>query len=245
MKKFGWLGKFDVGSQDVDPDSEYARIFIEHKELLATKWKNYFSIYDSVFLKHSNGFVENGSERPVKFLEIGVDRGGSLQIWRKYFGPNATIFGVDINPECANLDNENFQVRIGSQADKCFLQQVVKEMGGVDLVVDDGSHKAKHLRKTFDIIFPLLSEGGVYLIEDVHASYHFMYGGGFRRSGSIVQVMKSMVDGLNKDFFKRPIARRVRLAHSEIHSIKFFESIIVIEKLTREKNFIIRSGSLK
>jgi len=50
-------------------------------------------------------------------LEIGVSFGGSLEMWREYFGPEATIFGIDIDPECANRFARPNQVRIGSQDD--------------------------------------------------------------------------------------------------------------------------------
>jgi hypothetical protein len=83
--------------------------------------------------------------RKTRFLEIGVNKGGSLQLWRKYFGDDAIIFGININPDCEKLNGLAGQVRIGSQIDRPFLESVIKEMGGVDIVLDDGSHHMQHI----------------------------------------------------------------------------------------------------
>jgi hypothetical protein len=104
-------------------------------------------------------------------LEIGVWKGGSLDMWRKFFGPDATLFGVDINSDCARFDGKSASVRIGSQDDPEFLRGVVKEMGKVDIVLDDGSHIASHQRASFEALFPLLSEGGLYIAPKASGSF--------------------------------------------------------------------------
>ena len=104
-------------------------------------------------------------------LEIGVFMGGSLALWRKFLGPDAVIFGIDINPSCIAFDGQFACVRIGSQDDPQFLRSIVAEMGGIDVVLDDGSHIASHQRASFDLLFPLLSDGGHYIVEDMHTAY--------------------------------------------------------------------------
>ena len=96
------------------------------------KWHHYLPIYEKYFSPYR--------DVAPKFLEIGVSKGGSLALWRKYFGSKATIFGIDRDLACQALDGENGQVRIGSQDDPDFLKNVVSEMGGVDIILDDGSH---------------------------------------------------------------------------------------------------------
>lgn len=54
-------------------------------------------------------------------------------------------------------------MRIGSQADKDFLGAVVKEMGGIDVVLDDGSHQMLHIIKSLSYLFPHLNDGGIYI----------------------------------------------------------------------------------
>src|SRR5689334_8948805 len=126
--------------------ADMAEIFYSHEGRLAHKWAHYHDIYD----RHLARFRDTG----VRFLEIGVSHGGSLQIWRKYLGANATIFGIDIDPRCAVVDDApSINVRIGSQTDASLLRSVVAEMGGVDAIVDDGSHYVSHQRASFELLF--------------------------------------------------------------------------------------------
>ena len=61
------------------------------------KWTHYFPIYE----KH----LKDWRNRTLTFLEIGVAKGGSLQMWKRYFGPMATIVGIDINPHCKEVED--------------------------------------------------------------------------------------------------------------------------------------------
>ena len=239
-----WLSKFSDSSKTPVMPGKFADLFADHRGRVAHKWIHYFAIYDQLFRRIVDGFeLPDGSKRPLHFLEIGVDQGGSLEIWREYFGPDAVIFGVDINPDCKIDDRDDLQVRIGSQSDPVFMKSVVREMGGVDVIVDDGSHVAKDQRSSFDTLFPLLSERGLYVIEDTHTAYHLYWGGGYRRTGTVIEVAKGMVDGLHRAYFRVPLGRRARLASSNIASIQFFDSIIAIDKQIRQPTEIRRSGT--
>lgn len=163
-------------------------------------------------------------------------------MWRDFFGHQAVIFGIDIDPASANISGKNLHVRIGSQADKSFLHSVVQEMGGVDIVLDDGSHRASDQRATFDALFPLVSSGGMYVIEDVHTSYLWSWGGGLRRPGTIVQVAKAMVDGLHKWYFRAPVGARAKMATTQIRCIQFYDSVIAIEKWHIDRPKALRAG---
>lgn len=159
-----------------------AEIFFANQGRTVHKWLHYLAIYNSLL----GPYVGSA----VRMLEIGVYKGGSLALWRKFLGDKATLFGVDIDPSCARYDGERGSVRIGSQDDPEFLAQVVAEMGGVDIVLDDGSHVASHQRVSFETLFPLLSEGGLYLIEDMHTAYWPSYEGGLGKPGTAVEFLK-------------------------------------------------------
>ena len=79
------------------------------------KWSHYFPVYEAALGKYVGG--------PVKLLEIGVQMGGSLRMWRRYFGDQSVVVGIDIDPRCAEHDDpaNGVNVRIGSQADPAFL----------------------------------------------------------------------------------------------------------------------------
>lgn len=96
--------------------------------------------------------------RPIEFLEIGVAQGANLQLWRKYLGAEARIFCIDVVPEFAKFNGLSRQVRIGSQDDPIFLPETVREMEGIDLVPDDGSHRMEHIQASLNVLFPLLSD---------------------------------------------------------------------------------------
>ncbi|MGH6912055.1 MAG: class I SAM-dependent methyltransferase, partial [Phenylobacterium sp.] len=165
-------------------------------------------------------------------LEIGVSQGGSLGMWRSYFGPEATIFGVDVDPACAERFDPPNQVRIGSQDDPAFLRSVVSEMGGLDIVLDDGSHVAPHQETSFRTLFPLLATGGLYIIEDTHTAYWPTYDGGYRRRGTAIELAKVLIDDMHAFYHGRP---EVLASRSEVGAVLIFDSIIVIEKVDRPR----------
>jgi hypothetical protein len=105
-------------------------------------------------------------------LEIGVAGGASLRTFRDFF-PNAKIFGLDIYPESI-LSEPRIQVVIGNSSDtEPFLK--IKELNGnknFDVIVDDGSHNMNDQIKSFEILWPMLSENGLYIIEDVNDEEH-------------------------------------------------------------------------
>ena len=222
---------------------ELAGIFFRADGRLMHKWMHYFAAYEREFAPFREGFpLPDGSRRPLRLLEIGVFHGGSLQLWRTYFGPQASIWGVDIDPRCATVDDGDVHVRIGSQADPGFLTSVVAEMGGVDIVIDDGSHHAKHQRAAFEALFPLLSDGGLYFVEDVHTAYWFAKGGGYRRPGTFIEVAKHLVDGMHAWYYRRRPHRVARTASTTISRLTFYDSIVVVEKRLHGEPMVVKAG---
>lgn len=198
---------------------------------LFVKWWHYFEIYDNLLGKIAEESRESTSGEPLKILEIGVFKGGSLQLWREYFGPRAVIFGIDVDENCATLGVSEAEIRIGSQSDPSFLAQVVQEMGGLDIVIDDGSHISSDVIFSLGFLFPYLSDGGHYIVEDLHTSYWPKWGGGLRRKTSSIEALKSVIDMLHHPyFFARPRKRRLRIDEQSIESIHFHDSVAVLRK---------------
>ena len=104
----------------------------------------YLDIYEK-FFKHKREAVKN-------FVEIGVLNGASLRTWKDYF-PNANIFGIDIDPECKNLEEDRIKIFIGDQNDDDFLKTIKTEIPQIDILIDDGSHITRHQIKTFNYLF--------------------------------------------------------------------------------------------
>lgn len=124
------------------------------------KWRHYFDIYHRYFKK----FIG----REVRVLEIGIYSGGSLDMWRNYFGAGCQIFGVDVQPACKAYEGGNVKVFIGDQADRAFWKTFRDEVGQLDIIIDDGGHTPQQQIVTLEETLPLLRAGGIYLCEDVH-----------------------------------------------------------------------------
>lgn len=219
---------------DEDLGTTLGQMFDQHDGRLCNKWVHYLPIYDRV--------LSDRRGTGVRLLELGVQEGGSLDLWRRFLGPDAVIHGLDVDPACGRLSTDDLPVHIGSQADRAVLALVVTAMGGVDVVIDDGSHVARHQRQSFDALWPSLPDGGLYIIEDTHTSYWLRHGGGFLRPGTAIQVAKSLVDGMHRWYHRAPLRSRARMARDEVGSVTFYDSIIVIEKQRRTRPAVTFRG---
>lgn len=122
------------------------------------------------YLKRYNYHFYPIRENVRKVLEIGVDRGESLAIWKEYF-PNAEIHGLDINPDCKIYNEDRIKIKIGDQSDTEFLEKFGNENKFFDIIIDDGSHMHDHIIKSYTSLFPYLNNGGYYVVEDVVNNY--------------------------------------------------------------------------
>ncbi len=211
----------------------FVDLFYAHHGNKTSKWTNYLEIYERFFSAFRH--------RPCRILEIGVQNGGSLALYQKYFPLATRIVGVDLDPRCANLGGGNIFVEIGSQADADFLQTVCEKHGPFDLVVDDGSHIFSHQRTSFETIFPRMSPEGVYLAEDLHTSYAPSFGGGLDVSESFISYCKSLCDQVNAAFFPNLQDRKAWLA-DHLFGVSFFDSMVVIERRPKQAPYSITQG---
>src|SRR6266404_8277156 len=111
--------------------------------------------------------------KEVKLLEIGVHKGGSLQLWRDYFRLGV-IAGIDIDLPEHFVPGERIEVFEGSQSDKRFLSEVANKTApkGFDIIIDDASHIGALTKTAFWHLFANhLKPGGLYAIEDWGTGY--------------------------------------------------------------------------
>ncbi len=164
--------------------------FLTHQGRVVHKWTHYFPAYERHFSRYVN--------RPVVFWEIGVAEGGSLQLWKRYFGPYAQIVGLDILDK-STFEEEQIAIRVGDQSDPAVLQDLLDEFGAPDVVLDDGSHVMSHVETTFRYLYPRMARDGVYMVEDLHTAYWPEFGGGLRAPTSFIEIAKDLIDALNAD----------------------------------------------
>ncbi len=226
-----------------DAENTLERLALGHARQPFTKSWHYLDFYHQRIGKLAEESRLNTRDQPLRVLEIGVWRGGSLQLWRDYFGDNATIFGIDIEEACRELPGIGCEIRIGSQTDAAFLNRVVDEMGGVDIVIDDGSHICADVVTSFQALWPRLSEGGSYFVEDLHTSYWPQWRGGLRRPGSSIEFFKDLADVVNGDYFRGSPFRRDQLDQAgHVSSIEFADSLVLVRKRLRGSAHIFYGG---
>ena len=205
------------------------------------KWMHYFDIYH----RHFSRFRD--AEPTV--LEFGVNHGGSLQMWKQYFGTGARIYGVDINPKCKLVEEEGIEVFIGDQQDRHFLRELAASIGPIQVLIDDGGHKMRQQITTFEEVYPSVSVPGVYLVEDLHTSYWRKWGGGIRRRGSFIEYSKRLIDQLHAWHIYRKrtgwhIGSRISVDDftRSAYSMTYYDSVLVVEKRKIEKPDVRRTG---
>jgi Methyltransferase domain len=213
------------------------RYFERNDGHLIDKWMHYFGIYE----RHFDPFRRSGA----RLLEIGISHGGSLQMWRSYLGRRATIVGVDIEPRVASLAEPGIDIHVGSQSDPEFLRGLIDRYGGFDIVIDDGSHWFADQRVSFDVLWPAVSEGGVYLVEDVHTSYLASYEGGRGVPQTFVASVKDRIDDLHGFWIdgQEPVASASASASgpavngwtTTIAGIHVYDSVVVFDKATHDR----------
>lgn len=175
------------------------------------KHSTYFDVYDYLFSSYVG--------KTITFLEIGVLNGGSLFMWREFFGPQARIIGVDLNPEVVVWRDYGFEIYIGSQNDPKFWETLVTQLGPIDIVLDDGGHTFLQQITTVDCLLNAIVPNGLIVIEDTHTSYMKEFAPKFK--STFMDYAFSIIHGINYRhggfgaFYEK-----------NIYSVQFFESIV-------------------
>lgn len=167
--------------------------------------------------------------RRFKMLEIGVLAGASVRMWEEFF-PLAEIHGIDIDPACSAHSVGRVTVSIVDQGNKADMQAFSDRENGFELVVDDGGHRMHQQILGFEVLFPTLLPGGMYIVEDTHTSYVGPYGGGGRMT--TVKYLQALTDKMNtgeesEGVFASPVAA------SDIESVEFLKGIVLVRKKQR------------
>ncbi len=175
------------------------------------KHNTYFQVYDFLFEKFIN--------KKIVFVEIGVLAGGSLFMWRNFFGKKARIIGVDMNPEAKKWEKHGFEIYIGSQSDEIFWKNFKRKVGRIDIVLDDGGHTYDQQITTVEMLLDNINDGGVIVVEDTHTSYMEGFG---KKKYSFINYTKKIMDRINYRFSKFSSKKSER----RVWSIFSFESIV-------------------
>ena len=177
------------------------QLYTEHTGKVSDKWSLYLTEYDRLFNDYR--------DKPVCLLEIGIQNGGSLEIWSKYFSNTTALIGCDINPDCSRLsyDDTRINVIIGDANAPEVIDRVHQLAPLFDIIIDDGSHLSSDIVKSFALYFPRVVEGGVFVAEDLHCSYWDEFEGGLFDPYSSISFFKRLADVINHEHWGVPKAR--------------------------------------
>lgn len=221
-----------------------AQIHKEHNGYVSDKWELYLDEYDRIFQKYRDS--------PIRLLEIGIQNGGSLEIWEKYFSMAQKIVGCDINTKCNNLTYRNPKIKyiIGNANEAEVSKKIFNESKYYDIIIDDGSHVSNDIIVSFTKYFPLVGDNGVYVIEDLHCSYWTQLQGGIFEPFSSISFLKLLADIINYEHWGISKKRSDVLSEicskygcdiddktlSLIHSVEFVNSMCIITKRAAVNN---------
>lgn len=221
-------------------------LYAEHKGKVSDKWAICLETYDRIFSALR--------DQSINLLEIGIQNGGSLEIWAKYFARGSRILGCDINTECAQLEFSDPGIRLvigDANADET-QSRICAGMSQFDIIIDDGSHRSMDIIRSFFRYFPLLKTGGIYVAEDLHCSYWKDHGGGIFNPLSAIEVFKLLIDATNHEHWGLSRSRFAYLNHvmskydcsmdeeelACVHSVEFVNSMCLIRKDTPQRNVL-------
>ncbi len=221
-------------------------LIAKHQGKVIDRWSSYITKYESLFAHKQN---DN-----VKFCEIGILNGGSLELWNAYF-PNAEIIlGCDINPDIQKLTYQSPKIKTicgdinGDDTIKAFDKLTDKW----DIIIDDGSHRSGDIIKAFANYFPRLKDDGLYVIEDLHCSYRSEFQGGLYNKFGAIEFLKKLADTINFEHWEISINRTDYLDNifneygctinedlfSQIFSVEFANSLCIIRKCKPDGNIL-------
>ncbi|WP_210385617.1 glycosyltransferase [Brucella anthropi] len=226
-------------------EKKYLReLYNEHTGKVSDKWSIYLDVYHNIFHSYRN--------RDVKLLEIGIQNGGSLEIWSRYFAEGEIFIGCDINESCRNLDftDDRIQLVVGDANMDTTYQAITALSESFDIVIDDGSHKSSDIVKSFSLYFKHVVDGGIYIVEDLHCSYWGNFEGGLFHPYSSMSFFKSLVDIVNHEHWGIEKSRKSLVedferqygvnidedALASIHLIEFINSMCIIHKAVPDNN---------
>jgi len=225
-------------------ENELKELFLNHCGKISDKWSLYINEWDEIFSPFK--------KREINLLEIGIQNGGSLEIWAKYFSKAKRIIGCDIDEACQKLEfnDSRISVIVGDINTDDIEKEIIETAPELDIIIDDGSHKSSDIIRAFARYFKNVSDNGIYVIEDLHASYWNEFEGGLNNPYSAMAFLKRLADITNFEHWRNgqyrvnylsPFIRHYNLDLQEldlcrIHSVRFFNSLCVIKKMPPSDN---------
>jgi hypothetical protein len=220
------------------------QVFLRHTEKVSDKWTLYINEWDRIFSPYR--------DLPINLFEIGIQNGGSLEIWAKYFTNAKSIIGCDIDEKCRELlfTDPRIAFYVGDANTNEIQEKVFESAPKFDITIDDGSHRSSDVIRSFCRYYPYLNDEGIYVIEDLHTSYWEEFEGGLFDPNSSMSFFKHLADIINHEHWRNNQSRvnflsefsdNLQISFTEgdllsIHSIEFVNSLCVLKKRRPDEN---------
>lgn len=208
-----------TGQDELETGNTLIALHKGHGGRVSDKWSGNLRTYDRLFADLRN--------EPIRMLEMGVQNGGSLELWSKYFQSGRVFIGCDIDPACASLtfNDPRIEVLVCDAASPLLVQKIALRCSALDLVIDDGSHRSGEIIRSFGLLFPLLADDGLYIVEDLHCSYWEEYEGGLDAPLSSLSFFRALTDLINQEHWRSGPGMVERLAaFARQYGVDFCES---------------------
>lgn len=201
------------------------------------KWASYLPVFDRIFLPFRDD--------SLRLLEVGVQNGGSLEVWAKYFSNAEKIVGCDIDPRCGSLvyDDHRISIVVGDVNAESTFNEIRAHSGAFDIIIDDGSHQSDDIFKAFVNYFQILKPGGIYVVEDTHTLYWDDYQGGILKQTTAHSFFKLFVDVINYQHWQDDLSIKNLFAtffpiknipsfltEGWVEGIEFYNSMVIVRK---------------
>jgi hypothetical protein len=148
---------------------------LKHQTDKSSLHHNYTAVYEPL--------LEPIRHKPISLLELGWgghedpnSGGNSARMWAEYF-TDATVSVVELEAKSPGDLPSNIHLYQGSQSDPLLIDRVDDHHGPFDVIIDDASHLSSLTIRSFELLWPHLRRGGLYIVEDTHAAYHDFYYG--------------------------------------------------------------------
>lgn len=226
--------------------NELLKLYRAHTGKVSDRWLAYLKQYDELFAPWR--------DRPLRLLEIGIQNGGSLEIWGLYFPKASVLVGCDIDPLCAGLtyDDPRIRVVVGDASIDDTEFRITEYSPEWDIVIEDGSHHSRHIVDAFARFFPRVAVGGMFIAEDLHCGYWREFEGGLADPFSSIAFFKRLADLVNFEHWGIPASRSEYLMGfaehygcsfddavlSQIHSVEFVNSQCIVRKREIVENML-------
>jgi hypothetical protein len=217
--------------------------FLSRTDLTIDKWHHYFPVYEA--------YLERFRGKAPRLLEIGVQNGGSARLFADWLGEGTRVTGLDVDANCTkHAIPGRIDIEIGDQSNREVLASLQQRRGPWDIVIDDGGHTNLQIINSFEVLFPQLPDGAVYIIEDTHAHWMHSVYRDHPKGLSVVHLVAelfTMLHGWTGSMERHNHWRTAPEARTgatpapyltrHVGAVHLYDSMIVVEKTKRDEPF--------